>query len=465
MALSFTFRLSLILIFFLPFQARFYKFLKPLSLSFIRPEWSFPLYFERYADLFLSDLFLMVLLGWSLYRKQVDLQSFWQDEKKYLTIFLALAGFSILMSDFSSYALSYWRWGHLLIAALFVYCLRFWITASIKTALQTIAMVVVLSGILECCVALPQYFLQHQLGLKMVGEPTLVSNHSQAPHFLMPKGALTSLDYLLKPLQEPSVVLRAAGTLPHPNILGGFLVFSLLMTFLLYEKNKKGWIAIALIIQVLTLFVSYSRAALFALMGATLIWFLLYYLYQKKIPAVWKPLVLGFVFSVALFFPQLFYRGGIVSYNQLTQASDGIRVEMQNVGMKMIQDYPWLGVGFNHSLIALSKYETSLGVQPTFVHNIYLLIGIETGGIGLAFFLIYCANIVWRGWQSRRSIEGCTLFAILLAFLAIGLVDHYPIVNQQTRLIFFLVAGLASLTCQAPEVIKPSPALSRRSIS
>jgi O-antigen ligase len=119
-----------------------------------------------------------------------------------------------------------------------------------------------------------------------------------------------------------------------------------------------------------------------------------------------------------------------------------MRISMQEVALNIIREHPWFGVGFNNYLIALANYTQGAEVEPISVHNIYLLIGAETGLVGLALFLTFCGAVIRSGWRQRGSLEGQMLLALFLAFLAIGLVDYYPIVFQQTRLIFFLTAGL-----------------------
>lgn len=416
-------------------------------MSWIDLKWQLPAYFEPYADLFISDFFLLFLLGWCLFQRQFKIGP-WAKEKTFLGLFLAIALLSILISEYSSYMIAYWRWGHLAIGALCFYRLSAWLQPGTQghTLIRAFAVVVALSGVLECAIALPQYALQHQIGLKWMGEPTLVSRHQQAAHFIMPKKAVTSLDYYWKSSQQPSFIIRASGTLPHPNVLGGFLVFSLLMTAFLYEgSTRRFWVGSALLIQIVTLFTSYSRSALFSCIGGFIIWGIVHSIQEKKIPQVWKPVAMGLALSSLLFFPQIFYRGGVVSYNQHTQESDGMRIAMQNVAFLVIRDRPWFGVGFNNYLLAFSNYAKSSEVYPIAVHNIYLLIAVETGIIGLGAFLAFCALILYKGWQMRICLEGRTFFTIFLAFLAIGAVDYYPLVIQQIRLIFFLIAGLISL--------------------
>lgn len=415
------------LLFLIPFQARIYKCLIPLSRSWIDFHWHLPSYFEPLADFFVTDVLLLCICLFGLRRE------------KYLMAFLGIALVSIMISEYRSYVLPYWRWTHLALATLVLCGARFW-----RMSLKKIAFVVVLSGVLESAVVIPQYLMQHQLGLKTLGEPTLVSHSVLWPcYFDMPKTGITSVDYILNPSKAPTCVLRAAGTLSHPNVLGGFLVFSLMMTCYLYN-DRKGWYGAALVLQIVALFMTFSRGAIFAFSGAIVVWLCLHYLAEKKFLHMWKPLIVGFVCAFLLLFPQLFYRGGVVSYNAVSQQSDLLRLSMQDVALRMWADNPWFGVGYNNYLIALEKYAQGAQVEPVTVHNIYLLIAAETGLVGLAFFLIFCAVVVYRGWQQRASVEGQMLLALFLAYLAIGCVDYYPLLSQQTRLIFFLAAGLLS---------------------
>ncbi len=133
---------------------------------------------------------------------------------------------------------------------------------------------------------------------------------------------------------------------------------------------------------------------------------------------------------------------------------------MQKVALLMIQDHPWMGVGYNNYLLALPHYTKGAVVDTIMVHNIYLLIAAEMGLIGLAVFLVFCGVVLYRGWQQRGTLEGRTLLLLFLAFLAIGFVDDHPIFQQQIRLAFFLTGGL--LFTMSPVImdnIKPARVL------
>jgi len=75
--------------------------------------------------------------------------------------------------------------------------------------------------------------------------------------------------------------------------------------------------------------------------------------------------------------------------------------------------------------------------QP--VHNIYLLIASELGIIGvLAFFWLITTALK----QSLGKRSKALVFALLGVFI-IGIVDHYWLTLQQTRLLFAALLGLA----------------------
>jgi len=433
-------RLFLILLFILPFQARIHKLLRPLSRSWINPDNPFPTNFEPFAELFLSDFFLIALLiGLFCLRKNFS----WGLEQKAATAFLAVALLSLLLQG-ATPGISYWRLAQFALVVTLLY--------QAFPRFKTVAITVVCSAVLQCGIALAQYCMQHQLGLKTLGEPTLLYKGDEiGANIWMPKKSVTTFDYYLGPDRESGKVLRATGTLPHPNLLATFLVFSLFMTLFLYEEtSKKRWMGVVIALQIVTLFATYSRAGLFAFVGGAFLWGLLHFWQEKKVPAVFKPLTIALLGSLLLFFPQLFHRGGVFSHTKLSAQSDETRVEMHEVALRIIRDHPWFGVGFNNYHLALPRY----GGPPIAVHNIYLLIAAETGLTGLFFFLLFCSVIVLRGWQVRHLPQGRIALAMVLAFLATGAVHFDIVLKHQISEIFFLTAALTAYLFRSTHVFK-----------
>lgn len=430
----------ILLVFLIPFHQRFYKFLQTVSRSFVNPSWQVPEYFEIHLDTFLSDFILIGLILWCLKKGMVGWNSFWQGETKYLSLFLFFALASVVNSSFASYPIPYWRWIHLALPAFLFFFLS---GVRLEEGIfKKIAKIVLVTALIECVIAIAQYFVQHSLGLKGLGEPTLIGRNYLGPHFPMADGSIWILDHFFHGIRDKAFVLRACGTLTHPNVLGGFMVFSLLMTYYLYgQSQRRAALSLAILLQTFVLFITYSRSAIFAAAITTLIWIALTTWREKKLTTLIGVAAGSFLLSLGLLYPQMFHRGGIVSYNVVSQNSDALRLTVQDVGIAMFKAHPFLGVGFNNYMLAFKTYAEGGALPATYIHNVYLHLGVEVGLFGVLSFLIFCLFILIKGWKNRHRPEVLTCLCIFLGFLAIGLVDFYPLCIQQGRLIFFLAAG------------------------
>jgi hypothetical protein len=431
----------------IPFQPRFYKVLKPFSRSLVQPIWNFPSYFEIHCDLFVADIFLLGLLFMGIYKISSWKSLFWEGEKKYLTLFLFASLLSIFHSSLPFYPLHYWRWLHLALpVALFLVA-----SHSIPISFRKLATVVVAAVFLEAGIAIAQYFVQHSLGLKLLGEPTLITRSFLGSSVPMGDGSVWIFDRLFHVIRDRSFILRASGTLPHPNILGGILVFGLCMSYYLYRQNSQRRVLLGGVIgiQILALFITYSRSALYMWIAVTSLWILVISLNEKKFTSLSWVVSGFFLLGIGIFYPQLFERGGIVSYTAVSQVSDAQRLTLHDIGWSMIKTHPWLGVGFNSYMLAFQPlFEQQASVD--YLHNVYLQLASEVGIPGVVFFLIFCALILKEGWKMRRSPEVLACLCIFVAFLGIGLVDHYPLCDFSSKLVFFLTAGLMKAQIATP---------------
>jgi len=80
--------------------------------------------------------------------------------------------------------------------------------------------------------------------------------------------------------------------------------------------------------------------------------------------------------------------------------------------------------------------------RSTAPHNMFLFLACETGLISLGALLSLIGMLLWRALRAPMTVEIATFTAILIGFLFIGCCDFYPILFQQGKLMFFLVAGL-----------------------
>jgi len=198
-------------------------------------------------------------------------------------------------------------------------------------------------------------------------------------------------------------VLRAYGTFPHPNVLGGIL--SIILVWLLL---KRYWISFGAGVGALV--VSLSKTAWASFLGGALGSFLA----QS---------------SVNSFF--IFWSDFSVSR----------RIELLGSAWEMIKGAPLWGIGLGQFTRALPDFGLpaglSLFIQP--VHNIFALIAAESGILALLAFLALLF------FAFRQTIRGrrwwLTVSLAQLVFL--GLFDHYLYTLPQGLFLFSLVIGLS----------------------
>lgn len=413
-----------ILIFYVPIQCHYKQFFKKL---FDSPE-----HLEKLLGFYITDLVMIAML-FILLRKWRSLIF----EHLPLLSFLAISLFSILQSESGASICAYALWSHMAMPALVGMGLAQYLDR--KKILRIFCWMMLVAALFQCAVAIAQYLYQHPLGLKHLGEVRY------SAFFIMQDQTRWIFDKLFSTFAPSKMILRSLGTLPHPNILGGFIGVALIATSWLFLEIKKGrsWLGAALFLQIFVLFLTYSRAALFGFAGAILIFFgLAKGLYHLR--ALSLVVVCSILLSVVILHDQLLNRGGIINYNEFAHHSDQPRLSYQNMALEMGKQNLWLGVGLNnYSLYAeqfAPKQEPGFLIQT--VHSIYFLIFAETGLLGLCSFMLFAALLIWRNLRQGITRESAPLLAIWLFLLAVGLCDHYLLTWQQGRILLFISAGL-----------------------
>ncbi len=358
------------------------------------------------------DLAILLFAAQTIFTQKICWKTFfWDKETRFLTLFLILL-------IFSAGAISYRTLEPLIALSLFYFLACGGVDSeTIKKGLWVIVGISLFEGAVAC----GQYFTQSPVGLKMLGEVKFTSRH------------LNPAVYCAEGVHP---IIRAYGTLIHPNVLGGFLTFCLFASYPLFLKSKRKWIIAAIIaFQLFALFLTFSRAALLGLIAGSILWF---YLMRKEkgVIALAVTLAASFLLCLIVLYPQLQNRGGIVSYNSAALASDAGRLAMQENAFSLIRDHPFLGVGFGRYLEYFRDH----------VHNIYLLIGAETGLIGLGLFLMSIFSAVKTAWPFKNDRVVATFLSIFLALLVIGMCDFYLWIHAPGRAMLFVCLGITGIT-------------------
>ncbi len=248
-------------------------------------------------------------------------------------------------------------------------------------------------------------------------------------------------------------LLRSYGVMPHPNMLAGFIAISIIAFWLLSLRRVPStmkfhlmWCGLSSLLY-LGLLVTFSRAALIALLAAWLIlWFATHH---RGFTSARSMLHYGFVLGIAIVLLVNFTNQGILfqrwdSYDRLEQLSVQERLSGWSQWIHVMQSRPerWLiGVGPYNYLPSLAQTYSQLPVwayQP--VHNIYALLIAEWGlaGIIMIVSLVYWvySRIKHRHWDILAAASP------LIALALMGLVDHWIITSYSGLLLVALSLGL-----------------------
>ncbi len=279
----------------------------------------------------------------------------------------------------------------------------------------------------QAVIALLQYITQGSLGLHFLGESVLSPT--------LPGVAKMNIDGVN--------TMRPYGTLAHPNILAGYIVTALILTF--HRIRKKEYIAypvLALLLAALVL--TFSRSAILALFIAGL-----FFVSVKEVKVSFKYILLGL--SLLVFFIVIFNAEQTIMHKLLFVDSSSFdqRVFYFSIAKSMLYAHPF-GVGLSNFTLLMPDY-TFIKLAPWEyqpVHNIYMLLANEMGLPGLFIFALLLTSIavyLFMTYIKRKQKNhdiGLYLLAILIALAVIGLFDHYLISLYQGQLLLFFIIGL-----------------------
>jgi len=244
--------------------------------------------------------------------------------------------------------------------------------------------------------------------------------------------------------------LRVYGSLPHPNVLGAFLVVALIFIFSLSlmanSRSKRLFLTFSLLLILPALFFTFSRGAWLALAICYLL-FAIWLIVKnpKGIPLGEKNiffvklslsgLVIIVIMAVIFWQPFLTRVNGV---ERLEVRSTEERLGSYHQALSVIKPNWYKGVGLGNYTLKIFKDLNNTDPAYTYqpVHNIYLLILAEWGIVGLIIFLAWCFYLLL---VSHGSLAGKLC---LVSFLVIGLFDHFLWSLYFGIILWWLVAGL-----------------------
>ncbi len=309
---------------------------------------------------------------------------------------------------------------------------------------QSLAPIFVAFSAVQSIIALLQFYKQTSLGLYRLGESYLGPN----------------IIGVAKIIVDNQAFIRGYGTFPHPNVLGGFLTISILISIFLYLNSTWKWrtiLGIIIFLNILGLTITFSRAAYLALAIGLLIFFsflISCLLFRKgargevavtKLFMVIVTVIVSSTFSFLLFRPYLLSRA-VIKDNTLNE-----RMLFNQIGLSMIKSNLIFGVGAGESVLHMEQYsKTHLEPwQKQPIHNYFIISAAELGIPGtfiLIWILISHLKLLINKLRLSLSTKYLLLTTLLLCIFILMLFDHYFYTLQQTQLLLWLTLGVIAAT-------------------
>ncbi len=276
--------------------------------------------------------------------------------------------------------------------------------------LRRVLQVTALAGTTEAAIGIFLYIIPPEWSIRLL---------SALGRFNYPTGA-----GVLRYIEDnPELPMRAIGTSVDPNVLGGLMVLigGLLVPQLFARRPLfRRWLSAGmLLIVVICLYLTYSRAALLGFVASALLVALLRY----------RKLLILMVLAGLLFFmlPQTQeYVARLIEGLQAQDRATQMRLGEYKDAFILISRYPWFGVGF----AGTPDIDTYLGVSSA-----YLLMAEQMGLVGLGVFLLFLIRLylaAWQGWRRLRADGNEELEPLMLGAWAglsgavvAGVLDHY----------------------------------------
>ncbi|MDK2919804.1 MAG: hypothetical protein PWQ37_2537 [Candidatus Petromonas sp.] len=330
---------------------------------------------------------------------------------KYFTIFLLYMALNLAISDYKV---------HSFVGILFVL-----LTVTLFLVIRKYA------NTIEDCLDIFKYFTISNIIISILG----------IIQFYFFKDIMFSSGWIDSDIYS-SIHKRAYSTLLNPNVLAGYLVFSigLFITALEDIKTKKINI-IAIILSSFCLILTYSRGAwitLFSVIG-------LIYVYRRKL--------VYFLYGILFYATAVIINGSagferMSIYNTLHDNSLLYRIEIYKTMMKIIKDNFWFGTGINTMSHYINNYSEIIKAPVYHGHNIILNILGETGFIGIIFFGIITVNLFKKLYYIKKHGNDFERIAlqVFLSFTSIlihGLIDA---VIMTPQFLFFATYIFAVIT-------------------
>lgn len=383
------------------------------------------------SDIFMLALFVFAMVGgWRPRIKRDD--------------WLLVAFFGIGALSLTQAVLPVVGWYQLIRLAwfiLFVWYVRQYAWHRFDTFHSALAFVAGAVG--QAALGLAQFFARHDVGIRIAGETLLRTDMQGVAVFFDATG---------------EKILRAYGTLPHPNVLAAYLMAAFWVLLWMMVKHRAHWLSAgALALVVGGMLATFSRTVI--VVWALVVGVFLVVVFWPRISRTWPnirevrrrllvPLMItgatGLIFC-GIFWPQVHARLTVHTDEEAVQLRIAFARNALATGQGWLARVNWLGVGIGNFVPWLAVHDRTLPsvlIQPA--HNVYLLVYSETGVISVGIFIFWLSVLARRGWRRWRAqpVLHAGIFALVASLAAIALNDHFLWTLQQGRLLWWGILAI-----------------------
>jgi O-antigen ligase len=253
--------------------------------------------------------------------------------------------------------------------------------------------------------------------------------------------------------------LRAYGTLPHPNILGGMLLAFLGAPVERWlTTGRRRW-PVVLALGIVALGLTLSRAAWLGLLaGAAVLAWLAPAAARRRLRLAVGLGLLALASVLVPLAPWVLPRLGAGGGNALERASALERTLLIGYSLEAWRAQPLTGVGLG-AFVQWAARSTGVGLPFEPVHNLPLLVLAETGLVGAAAALLLVgawAGLVWRR-RGAMSVGEVVWAAVMAAMLGMGLFDHAGWTQAPARTLAVMALATWARLAAGPEPERAAP--------
>lgn len=243
-------------------------------------------------------------------------------------------------------------------------------------------------------------------------------------------------------------------TITNANTIGNYTLYSALISFYYISKKKNRWLIVTLVPLLFILVLSGSRKVFIALVVGVLLYFVFNSIGKGKgIPIVFRIsfIVIGLIAIVFVLsrvpaldfvFARINAMLETISGKNLSDSSTRVRLQLQEIGLSLFKEHPFLGIGIDNAGIYGGQ---AFGMTKYYLHGNYIELLADVGLIGTAlYYSIYCIMlfrlIKYRDFTDRE-------YNICFTILIIRLILDYGTITYSDKASYIFLIMLWSKTC------------------